>query len=114
MFLSPLFLALGFLHRGLFVIALQEGVQLPVGLIADHRVQTDGVDAVEDALFDVGVVPLQPPQQGLHLLPLRAAAAVVADGSVFREAAGALDKLQVVIPPPGDDAVLVDAVQGAG
>lgn len=84
-----------------------------MGLIADHGIQTDGVDAVEDALFDVGVVPLQPPQQGLHLLPLGAAAAVIADGAVFREAAGALDKLQVVIPPPGDDAVLVDAVQGA-
>ena len=69
-----------------------------MGLVAREGVQGNGVDAVEDGFFDVGAVPLQAPQQHLDLLPLGAASAVVADGAVLREAAGALDELQLVIP----------------
>ena len=52
-------------------------------------------------------------QQNLDFLALAAAAAVVADGAVLGEAAGALDKGELVIAPPGDDIVLADAVHRA-
>ena len=79
---------------------LQEGVADTVGLIAYHGVQADGVDAVEDAFFNVGVVLFQAANEDLDLLALGPAASIVTDGAVFCKAAGALDKFQVIIPPP--------------
>ena len=53
-----------------------------LGLIARHGVQCNGVDAAEDAVFDVGVVALEAAEQNFGLLPLGTAAAVVAHGAV--------------------------------
>ena len=92
-------------------VVLQKAVFLAMGLIAGHGVQTDGVNAVENTLFDVGVVPLQAADQQLDLLPLGAAAAVVAHGAVFGEAAGALNELQLIVAFPRQNVVLMDAVQ---
>ena len=49
-------------------------------------------------------------EQGLDLLPLGTAAAIVTNGTVLRKAAGTLDKFQLIVPPPCDDVVLVDTV----
>ena len=54
------------------------------------------MDAVEDGLFNIRIIPLQAAEQGLDLLPLGAASAVVANGAVFHETAGALDKFQLI------------------
>lgn len=71
-----------------------------LGLIARHGVQCNGVDAAEDAVFDVGVVALEAAEQNFGLLPLGTAAAVVAHGAVFGKAAGALNELKVVVALP--------------
>ena len=78
-----------------------------LSLIAGEGVQGHGVDAVKNAFFNVWVIPIQTAQQRLDLLPLGASAAVVADAAVFGEAAGALDKLELIVAAPGDDIVLV-------
>ena len=49
-------------------------------------------------------------QQNLDFLALAAAAAVVANGAVFGETAGALDEGELIVAPPGDDIILADAV----
>ena len=49
---------------------------LPLRLPAGHGIQTDGVDAVENALFDIGVIALELLEQLLDLLPLGNAGAV--------------------------------------
>ena len=40
------------------VVMLQKRVHLAFRLVAGEGVERDGVDAVEDGFFDVGVVPL--------------------------------------------------------
>ena len=84
-----------------------------LGFVAGHRIQRDRVNATEDAVFDVGVIAHQAAQQDLDLLPFGATAAIVADGAGLGKAAGALNKFQVVVAPPGDDIILADAVQRA-
>ena len=96
-----------------FVEAFQKAVLHAFGLIARHGVQRHGVDAAEDAVFDVGVVALQAAQQGLDLLSFGTAAAVVAHGAVLRKAAGTLDEFQLIVALPGQNVLLADAVQRA-
>ena len=83
------------------------------GLEAGHRVKGDGVDAVEDALFNVRVALTQTAQQKLDLFPLRDVDVPCVRGTPFRKAAGALDKLKAVVARPGDDVVFVYAVERA-
>lgn len=71
------------------------------------------MDAVENTLFNIGIVPFQTPQQRLDLLPLGPAATVIADRTVFREAAGTLDKFQLIVALPGKNIVFMNAVQGS-
>ena len=71
------------------------------------------MDAAEDAVLDIRIVTHQAAQQNLDLLPLGAAASVVADGAGLGKAAGALDKFKVIVPPPCDDVLLADAVERA-
>lgn len=75
-------------------------------LIRRKCVQTDVVNAVENTLFNIGIIPLQPTQKRLDLLALGSAATVIAYGTVFCETAGALDELQLVVPFPGKDVLL--------
>ena len=96
-----------------FFVIVEKGMQHTAGLVAGHHVQIDRVDAVEDAALDAGVVAAQTAQQGLDLLALGTAAAVVAHGAVLGEAARALDELQLVVLLPRDDVLLVDAVERA-
>ena len=70
----------------------QKAVLYALGFIPRHGVQRDGMDAAENAVFDVGVVALEAAEQELGLLPLGTAAAIVAHGAVLCEAAGALDE----------------------
>ena len=84
-----------------------------LGLIARHGVQCNGVDAAEDAVFDVGVIALEAAEQNFGLLPLGTAAAVVAHGAVFGKAAGALNELKVVVALPRQNILLADAVHRA-
>ena len=81
--------------------------------VTREGVQCCGVDAVEDGPFDVGIVPLQTAQQRFDLLTFCAASAVVADGTISRKAAGALDELQLVVLTPGDDILFVDTIHRA-
>ena len=83
-----------------------------LGLIARHGVQCNGVDAAEDAVFDVGVVAFEAAEQNFGLLPL-GTAAVVAHGAVFGKAAGALNEFKVVVALPRQNILLADAVHRA-
>ena len=80
---------------------LEEAVLHTLGLVAGHGIQRHCVDAAEDAVLDVGVIPLEAAEQNFRLLPLGATAAVVAHGAVLGKAAGALDELQLVVALPG-------------
>ena len=84
-----------------------------LGFVAGHGVQSDCVDAAENAVFDIGVVTLETAEQDLDLLPLGAASTVVAHGAVLGEAAGTLDKFEVVVPLPCEDILFLDAVHRA-
>lgn len=70
------------------------------------------MDAVEDAFFNVRIIPLQAADQGLDFLPFGAAATVITNGAVFREAAGTLNEFQLIVSFPGDNIVLSDTVHG--
>ena len=83
-----------------------------LGLETGHGIDGNVVDAAEDAVFDVGIVALQAAEQQLDFLPLGAASAVVAHGAVLGKAAGTLDKFQIVVPLPGQNILLPDAVHG--
>ena len=77
----------------------------PAGLEAGHRVKGDGMDAVEDALFDIRVILTQAAQKKLDLLPLRDVDVPGVRSAPFRKAAGALDELKGIIVRPGNDVV---------
>ena len=81
-----------------------------VFLIPRKSVQTDGVYAFENALFDVRIISFEPPNQRFDLLPLGTSAAVVAGGAVFGKASGALDEFKIVVPLPRKNIILVNAV----
>ena len=88
-------------------------MQLAAGLVAGESLDADGVQAVENALFDVRVFAFEALDERLDFLAFAAATAVVADGAAFGKAAGALDKLQPVVIFPVDNVLLVDAIHGA-
>ena len=88
-------------------------MQFAAGLESGECLDADGVQAVEDALFDVRVFALEALDERLDFLAFAAATAVVADGAAFGKAAGALDKLQPVVIFPVDNVLLVDAIHGA-
>ena len=88
-------------------------MQFAAGLESGECLDADGVQAVEDALFDVRVFALEALDESLDFLALAAATAVIANGAAFGKAAGALDKLQPVVIFPVDNVLLVDAIHGA-
>ena len=92
---------------------LEEAVLHTLRLVAGHGIQRHCVDAAEDAVLDVGVIPLEAAEQNFRLLPLGAAAAVVAHGAVLGKAAGALDEFQLVVALPRQNIFLADAVHRA-
>ena len=67
-------------------------MRFAAGLVAGERLDADGVQAVEDALFDVRVFALEALDEHLDFLPL-AHVFVFVFGALFGKAAGALDKL---------------------
>lgn len=69
-------------------------------LIPRKCVYADRMYAVENALFNIRVVPLQAAYKRLYFLTLRASSAVVTHRAVLGEAAGTLYKLEVVIALP--------------
>ena len=48
---------------------LEEAVLHTLGLVAGHGIQRHCVDAAEDAVLDVGVIPLEAAEQNFRLLP---------------------------------------------
>ena len=80
---------------------------------AGEGVQLDAVDGPENALLNVGIGLFQLPQQHLHLLALALPDAVAGSIPGLGEAASALQKFQMVVVSPGNDGILVDAVQRA-
>ena len=88
-------------------------MQLAAGLESGECFDADGVQAVEDALFDVRVFALEALDESLDFLALATATTVVTDSAAFGKAAGALDKLQPVVIFPVDNVLLVDAIHGA-
>ena len=92
---------------------LEEAVLHTLGLVAGHGIQRHCVDAAEDAVFNVGVIPLEAAEQNFRLLPLGATAAVVAHGAVLGKAAGALDEFQLIVALPRQNIFLADAVHRA-
>ena len=89
---------------------LEEAVLHTLRLVAGHGIQSHCVDAAEDAVLDVGVIPLEAAEQNFRLLPLGATAAVVAHGAVFGKTAGALDEFQLIVVLPRQNIFLADAV----
>ena len=88
-------------------------MQFAAGLESGESLDADGVQAVENALFDVWIFAFEAFDERLDFLAFAAATAVVADGAAFGKAAGALDKLQPVVIFPVDNVLLVDAIHGA-
>ena len=80
------------------------------GLIARKGIQRNGVDAAEDAFFNVWAGLPKLLQQQLDLLPLGGAAIVGALGFLGK-AAGALEKFQPVVALPGQNVLLMDAIK---
>ena len=70
------------------------------------------MDGGEDALLDVGIGLPELVEQHLHLLALALAHAVPGSVPLLREAAGALQEVEVIVVLPGDDILLMDAVEG--
>ena len=66
---------------------------IPVCFVAWHRVDIDVMDAVENAFFDIRIIPFLSSNRRLDLLSLGTAASVIADRAVFRKPARTLDKL---------------------
>ena len=95
------------------VVKFQEGVGLAPVFEAGEGVQLDAVDGPENALLNVGIGLFQLPQQHLHLLALALPDAVAGSIPGLSEAASALQKFQMVVVSPGNDGILVDAVQRA-
>ena len=52
------------------MIKIQERIGLTPVFESREGVQLDAVDSLENALFDIGIVPPQLPQKLLHLLAL--------------------------------------------
>lgn len=87
-------------------------MQLAAGFVAGECFNADGVQAVEDALFDVRVFALEALDEHLDFLAL-AGVVVFIFGAFFGKATGTLDKLQPVVFCPVDNILFVDAIQGA-
>ena len=62
-------------------------MQLAAGLESGECLDADGVQAVENALFDVRVFAFEALDEHLDFLAFAAATAVVADGAAFGKAA---------------------------
>ena len=62
--------SLSFSWSSLLVIVFKKAVFFPLGLPARHGIQADGMNAVEDALFNIGIILLEPFEQLFDLLPL--------------------------------------------
>ena len=95
---------------GPLVVILQVAVFLPVDLPAGEGVQRHGVDAVEDALFDIRFVFFEPAEQLFDFRPLGIAAAV-ATLPVPGQRTRTMDKRQPVRIRPGKNIFLMHAVQ---
>ena len=72
----------------------------------------DRVERIENALFNVRISFLQAADQLLDLFPLAFPDTVSRMGDAVRKVAGALDEFQAVVAAPGDDILLLDAVEG--
>ena len=79
-----------------------------MGFDADHGVERDRVDAVEDGVFKVGIALLKVFQETFDFQPL--GCGFDASLVLFGESAGAADELQVVCICPGNNVVFADAV----
>ena len=86
-------------------------MEFTVFLISDDFIEDDVFDRFEDVLFDLGIHLLEFLDELLCLVSSRAASAVIADGAVLRETAGALDEAELVHVSPGDDILLPDIVE---
>ena len=82
-------------------------------LIGNDRIQVDVFHTAENPSGNLGVFFGEVVNQPLDFRTLRAFLRSAAGGTAFRQAAGALDKVQVVIIPPAEDVLLPDEVQGA-
>ena len=85
-------------------------MRLSIRLKTWERFNANRMKTVENALFNIGIIPLQPTEQGLDLLAFRSSAAVVTDGTVFGKATGTLDKLQLIVTLPGENVVFMNAI----
>ena len=82
-------------------------------VIGYDRLQIDILHTAEDVFIDRRIDRTELLQQRFDFLPLGAAAPVVAQRAILREAAGALDKREFMGVRPGDDVLLVHPVQRA-
>ena len=98
---------------GSTVVKLQEGVGLAPVFETGEGIQLYAVDGTKNALLNVGIGLFQLPQQYLHLLALALPNAVAGGIPGLGESTGTLQEFQMVVVPPGNDCVLVDAVQRA-
>ena len=79
-----------------------------VFFITDHSVQVDVLHTAEDILLNVRILLAKLPDQILDLRALGALLCTAAGSTAFRETAGTLDKVQVVVITPCLDIVLPD------
>lgn len=79
--------------------------------ITDHSVQVDVLHTAEDILLNVRILLAKLPDQILDLRALGALLCTAAGSTAFRETAGTLDKVQVIVIHPVDDVFLAHQIQ---
>ena len=112
-FAHILFALFAFPLRGSLLIFIKKIVKLSVLFICREGVKANGVNAVENAFFNIRVILFQAFNQHLYLLPLGFAYSVFTLRNVLRKAAGALQKFQLIVSLPGNYIRFVHAVKRA-
>lgn len=84
---------------------------LPILFIADHRIEIDILYAPENIFLNIRILLPKLPDQFLDLRALGALLGSATGCAVLRKAAGALDKVQIVVIHPVDDVLLSDEIK---
>lgn len=90
-----------------FVI-LEKAVHCSVCFIARESFNLNPVEGTEDIVFNFGIGLLQLPDEFFDFLALRGAFMKIC--IVFREAAGTLQKFELIRDSPADNCIFLDAV----
>ena len=86
---------------------------LAVGFIAGHCVQAHGMNAFENAFFNVWICFAKLRKQLLYFLALALTVCIVVFRVCLGKAAGAAYKFKIVVSAPSQNGIFVNAIHGA-